>query len=175
MAFRQAVLPECQQHFLSVAQQPQLVGHGALTFPQESGCLLLTQAAPLHQPGNTFRLLHKIQVLPLQIFHQGRQGRLPIVHPHNNAGNLRQTSQLSCPKPPLSGDKLIPLLHSAHRQRLEYPMLGNGLGQFLQSFRREHPPGLIGIGTNGTGRQKNHPTGLYVGFQLLALHLHPPR
>ena len=109
---------QCLQHRRTVAQQAQLVGHRALAFSQQPGGLLLAHPEMLHEIADALGLLDEIQILPLQIFHQRRHARFQIVHPHENAGDIRDPRQLRRPKPPLSGDQLIAALLTADGQGL---------------------------------------------------------
>ena len=65
MALRKSGLAKGREHCLPVAQQPQLVGHGALAFAQQPRRLLLAQILGPHQCGNALGLLYKVQILPL--------------------------------------------------------------------------------------------------------------
>ena len=95
-----------------------VIGDGALTFSQMPGGLLLAHIAQIHQPGNAHGLLHKIQILPLQIFHQCHRPGFLIVHMHHNARYFPQACLLGGPQSTFPGDQLIVGFHPAHRQGL---------------------------------------------------------
>ena len=107
MTLRQVSGPKGVQHGVAVLEQPELVGDGALAFAQQPGGLLLAHAPLPDQPGNALGLLDIVQILPLQIFHQGCHPGLLVVHAHDDTGNIRHPRQFRCPQPPLSGDQLI--------------------------------------------------------------------
>ena len=129
MALGEVFLPQGFQHRLAVAQQPQLVCDSALTLAQQSGSLLLAHAAQLHELLDAAGFLDKVQVLPLQIFHQGGKAGFPVVHLHDNAGNLGKPCQHGSPQPPLSGYQLIARAHPAHGQGLQNAVLTDGACQ----------------------------------------------
>ena len=170
MALRQPRLPQGKQYRLAVLQQPQLVGHRALAFAQKPRRLLLTHVPVLQQPGNAHGFLDEIQILPLQILHHGRHAGFPVVHAHDDAGDVRDPRQLRRPQPALPRDQLIAVSAAADGQRLQDSVLPDGIGQLVQRLRAENFPWLRRIGADGTSREKNHPSGLHVGFQLLTLH-----
>ena len=149
MALRQLRLAQGLQNRLRMAQQPQLVGHGALALAQEPGGLLLAHVELPHKPGNPLGFLHEVQVLPLEILHHGRHARLPVIHLHQDAGHIRQPRHLSCPQPPLPADQLVAALPAPDGQGLENSVAENGFGKFLQCFLPEYPPGLGRIGADG--------------------------
>ena len=110
------------------------------------GRLLLAQAPPLHQLGNGRCLLHVIQVPALEIFHQGQQGRVLLVHLGDEARQLLQPRQLGCPETPFSGHQLIVPAPGTHRSRLQDTVLADAVRQLRQGRRVKIPPGLVGIG-----------------------------
>ena len=156
--------------FRRQGQQPQFVGHRALAFAQKPRRLLLTHVPVLQQPGNAHGFLDEIQVLPLQIFHHGRHAGFPVVHAHDDAGDVRDPRQLRRPQTALPRDQLIAVSAPADGQRLQDSVLPDGIGQLVQRLRAENFPWLRRIGADGTSREKDHPSGLHVGFQLLTLH-----
>ncbi len=84
--------------------------------------------------------------------------------------NVRHPGLLGRPQPPLSGNQLVMLPLPPDGQGLQNAMAADGLGQLVQPLGIKNFPGLGRIGHDGLGRQKNHPSRLHVGFQLLALH-----
>ena len=172
MAFRQSPLPQGRQHRRGVAENPQFVGDGALALAQEPGGLLLTHGPVFHEHGDAPGFFHKVQILPLEIFHHGGHAGFLVGHVHHDAGDLGKPRHLRRPEPPLPGNELVGIPHPPHRQGLEHPMLADGFGQLLQCLLPEDFPRLGGVGADGTGRQEHHPAGLHIGFQLLALHGH---
>ena len=153
-----------------MAQEPQLVGHAALALSQEPCRLLLGKILGPHQRGNAHSLLHKVQILPLEIFYQGGNTGLLVVHLQQDAGHFRQSRLGRRPKPPLPGDELIAPCCTPNGQWLQHPMGPDGFCQLVQGFRPKHPPRLHGIGPDSPDGQKDDPPGLHIGLQLLALH-----
>ena len=170
MAFCQLPLPQRRQHRVAVAQQTQLVGHGALALPQQPGGLLLAHLVFLQQMADAQSFLDEIQILPLEILHHGCHAGFPGVHLHDNAGHLGKPRDLCRPEPPFSGNQLIAPGNPADGQGLQNPMAGDGVSQLLQRLRLEYLPGLAWVGADGAHREKYHPAGFHIGFQLLALH-----
>ena len=164
MALRQSPFPDGLQHPLPQAQQPQFVGDGALAFSQSPGRLLLGKVPPLHKTPDALGLLDKIQILPLQVLHQSGKPRFLVVHPHNEAGHFTETCLLGGPEPPLPGNQFIVAPHPPDGKGLENSMALNTLGQILQRLLGKNFSGLSGIGQNGLGRQKYHPSRLHIGF-----------
>ena len=101
---------------------------------------------------------------------KSRSCRCPVVHAHDDAGNVRDPRQLRRPEAALSRDQFIAVSAAADGQRLQDSVLPDGIGQLVQRLRAENFPGLRRIGADGTSREKDHPSGLHVGFQLLTLH-----
>ena len=170
MAFGESGLPQGSQNGVRVLQQAQLVGNGALAFSQQPCRLLLTHIPVLHKPGDAHGLLNIVQILPLEIFHHSRQAGFPVIHAHKDAGDVRDPGKLGGPEPPLSGNQLVGVSAPADGEGLQNTVLPDRLGQLVQGLRMEDFSGLGRIGSNGTGRQENHPSGFHVGFQLLTLH-----
>ena len=170
MALRQSCLPQRLQHRGTVPQQPQLIGNGALADAQQTGSLLLAHAPVVQQAADPCRLLHKIQILPLEIFDHSRHGGFLLIHAHYDAGDLCQPRLHTCPQPPLSCDQLIAVAHPPDGQRLQDAVLADGVGQLLQRILLKYPARLGGVGLNGPGGDEDDPSGLHVGFQFLAMH-----
>lgn len=91
------------QNRRTVAQQPQLIGHGGLALSDAVRRLLLGEMTDLHEPGQSLRFFNKIQIPPLEIFHQRRDPGLGVVHVHQQARHLLQPRQPCCPQPPFAG------------------------------------------------------------------------
>ena len=77
---RELVLPQHGQHLRAVAQQAQLVRHGALTFTHTLGRLPLTQTIQAHEPRQPLGLLDVVEVAPLEVLHQRDHAALRLVH-----------------------------------------------------------------------------------------------
>ena len=127
-------------------------------------------ATLLEQRIDALCFFNKIQILPLEILHQRSHSRLPVIHLHHDAGNLRKACPDSRPEPPFPGDKLIAHPHPADGQRLQNAVLANGFGEFFQGSFPEDGPGLGRIGLNGPGRQEDHPACFHISSQFLTLH-----
>ena len=170
MAFGQIFPVDGLQHRLRVAQQPQLVGDAALAFSQGLGSLFLGQPITLNQKPDPSGFFNETQILPLQIFNEGDHPALPVGHAHHQTGHFRKSCQLCGPQAAFSGDQLIASLNSAHRQGLQHPMPADTLGQLRQRIFGKDRAGLVGVGRNGGEGQKDHPSGLHISVQFLAMH-----
>ena len=88
MALSETGFTDGRQNGIAVAEQPQLVGHSALAFSQQTGGLFLGHGMLLQQPPDPQSFLDEVQILPLQIFHQSGKPGFPGIHIHDDAGNI---------------------------------------------------------------------------------------
>ena len=124
-------------------QQPQGVGHGGAALAHGLAHGLLGQAEVLHQGLEAPGLLHGVQVLPLQVFHQRQLLGLPVVGLDDAHGHFLQSSQPGSPPAPLAGDDLIVAgIQLPHGDGLQKSVLSDGIGQFLQCWLVKACPGL---------------------------------
>ena len=90
----------------SEPQKPQLVGHGGGGTSQLGRRLLLGDTGFPYVSGDSLRLLKVVEILPLEIFYQGQQGRILIADLRLNAGHCLQPRQPRRPEPTLPGHQL---------------------------------------------------------------------
>ena len=90
VALRQAIAVQRLHHRLLQPQQPQLVGHRRLAASQLFRRLLLAQAVAPQQPGDGLRLLHVVQIPPLEVLDQRQQRRVLLVYPRQQTRHLPQ-------------------------------------------------------------------------------------
>ena len=136
-------------------QQAQLVGHGGLALADARCRLLLAQPIAADELGQACGLFQIVQVLALEILHQGDEAGLGVVQDQQDAGDAAQSGKLGRPEPPLPGDKLIAVGPAPDRQRLQYAVLADARSQLLQGGLVKNPPGLRRIGPQLIHRQKN--------------------
>ena len=90
------------------------------------------------------RLLHGVQVLPLEVLDEAQLHDLPVVGLDDDGGDLFQPRLPGGPPAALPGDDLIVSRgQPAHRQGLEQPMLTDGLRQVGQGFLVKVFSGLV--------------------------------
>jgi hypothetical protein len=112
------------------------------------------------QPLVALRLLHRVQILPLQILHQPgrhrvRVGQLPHQHRH-----LVQRHFLGRPPAPLAGDDLVAPIKirlGPDQQRLQNAALGDRIGQLLERRLVHLPARLERAWLQQIHRQALHP------------------
>ena len=111
----------------------------------------------LDQLGQRGGLLHKVEIPPLKVLHQGQQRRALAVHADQNAGHLGETGHAGGPQAALPGNQLVAaVLGPADGQGLEYAKLLNAGGQLLQALPGKAGAGLVRIGGNGGNGEKQH-------------------
>ena len=121
------------QHLLRQGQQTEHVGDGRAGLAHALGHLLLSQTVFLHQHLIALGLLHRVQVLPLEVLDQAKLHDLSVIRLDDNGGDLVQSGGLGRPPPPLSGDDLIIARgQPPHRQGLDDPVDPDRLGQIGQ-------------------------------------------
>ena len=145
MSAGQLALLHQRAHLVRQVQQPQGVGHGAAGLAHPLGGLLLGQAVLLHQRAVALRLLHGVQVLPLEVLDHGQLHGLAVVGLDDHHRHLTQTRHPGGTPAALAGDDLIVSgLQLPHRQRLDDAVLPDGIRQIGQRVRVELLPGLGG-------------------------------
>ena len=136
------------QYIRLQVQQPQGIGHRRARLSHPPGGLLLGQAVVLQQAVIALRLLHRVEILALEIFNERQLHGLPVIGLYYQSRNLRQSCHSGRPPAPLSGDDLViaGMGHLPHRQGLQNAMFPNGVRQSLKLFFIEIPTGLVRIG-----------------------------
>ena len=97
-------------------------------------CLLLGQAALVHEAAQGGGLLPHVQILALEVLHQGQQGGGLTVCLNGQTGNGLQAGQTGRPQAALPGHQLPVPVPAADRQGLEHPQLPDGVGQPRRAF-----------------------------------------
>ena len=139
-------LPVLQQRMQGggKGKQPQGVGHGGAGFAHLLGHLLLRQAVLLHEHTVASGFFHGVQVLPLEVFDQAQLHDLAVVRLDNDDRDLAEARQLGGPPAPFPGnDLIITGGEAAHGQRLDHPVLPDGIGQVGQRLVVKAFPGLF--------------------------------
>ena len=153
MPLRELVLPQQGQYLRAVAQQPQLVRHGALTFTHTLGRLLLTQTIQAHEPRQPLGLLDVVEVAPLKVLHQRDHAALRLVHRQQDAGHLPKPRHPRGAQAALACDQLIESVPPPDGQRLHDAVFRNARRQLLQPRRVEDLPRLARIRPDLCGRK----------------------
>ena len=118
-----------------------------------------------HRLGDGRRLLHVVQIPPLEILHQRQQRRVLLPHLRNEARQLPQAGELRRPKTPLAGPQLVVPASGAHRGGLQDAVLADAGRQLLQTLGVKIAAGLVGVGYDALQRDILHPTGEKIAFQ----------
>ena len=102
------------------------------------------RAVFLQQPAHALGLLHGVQVLPLQVLHQGQHHGLPVVRVHDPGGKLAEACHTGGPPAPFPGDDLVVVpFQAADRDGLDDAVAADGIRQGLQLFPVEALAGLM--------------------------------
>jgi len=115
-------------------------------------------------------LLVGVQVLPLQVLHQGEEAGLFLRDLQDPDRDLGEPRHLRRPVPPLPGhDGVPPVPQGPHQEGLEDPLLPDALGQGLEGLKA--PPGLRG-GEEGLEGNAFHLARFLAGRQAHGLAEH---
>ncbi len=126
-------------------QQPDGVGNGAPVLPQPRGHLFLRVTGFLDQVLVRLRLLDRVELLALNVFHQ-RQFEQPLVgHLPDHRRNLQQARPLGGRKAALPGDQLEIPAEGADEHRLQNPVFADRGRQLFEALLVEEEPGLVRI------------------------------
>ena len=109
--------------------------------------LLLAQAVAPQQPGDGFRLLHVVQIPPLEVLDQRQQRRVLLVHPRQQTRHLPQPGDPRRPPAALPRHQLVHASLLPDGQGLQNAVGGDAGRQLLQALRVEPAAGLLGIGS----------------------------
>ena len=137
-------------------QQPQLVGHRRLGLADLPGHRLLAQAGSVDKGLEGLSLLPEVQIPPLDIFNERQQGGLLGVYIDDDTGYLTEPGQPGSPKPTLPGNELVAVGAAADGEGLEDTVLGNALGELLQTLLGKVLPGLVGVGGQNGNWQREY-------------------
>ena len=111
----------------------------AARFADRGAQLLLGQAEFLDQPAETFSLFDRVQILPLEVLHQGGGHRLLVRHIAHQHRQFVQAGLLGGAPAPLAGDDLeLPGLAGmrAGQERLQNAAGTDGFRQLIQRLGR---------------------------------------
>ena len=162
------------QRVLGQVHQAQAVGHGAAAFAQLCGRLLLRQAAAVHQLADARGLLHRVQVLALQVFDQCQLHRLLVGHLAHHHGHLRKARQPGGAPAALARDDGIAAGGPGpHRDGLQKAVLGDAGGQLGQGLVVKGFAGLAGVRLDLAQRQLLHAAAVQRGGGVLKQAFQP--
>ena len=150
MALAQRALLHHVLNGLGQREQPQRIGNGGAGTAHPCGDLLLGQRKLLHQTAVAPRLLHGVEVFPLQILNEGHLEHPLVLQLLELNRQLGQPGQPGRAPAPLPGQQLIPAVsHITHQQGLQHAVAGDGVGKLLQLLLVKLPAGLVLVGLNG--------------------------
>ena len=111
--------------------------------------LLVAQAELVDEPPKRLGLLHRVEVLALEVLDDGPLGKLTIIQVPHNGGHSVEPGQLRSPPATLTGNELVTAgrIRPDHN-RLHQAVLSNGLSQTCQLVLIDGLSRLIGAGTN---------------------------
>jgi hypothetical protein len=130
-------------------QEADRVGHGRLAPADPLGNVILFEPEVVQQATVCASPLERTQVLPLQVFNQGRLERSPIVQVPDDGRNSLEARGRRRPPPPLAGNQLEPARLAWSRSdqdRLEDSMLTDRRLEFGERFDIEAAAWLQRIG-----------------------------
>ena len=150
MALRQVVLQEHALDGQGQLQDAHLVRDRGLVLPQAPGQLVLGEAVIPNQVLIALRLLHVMQVFPLQVLHHGDDRAVLLVGGEHDRVDRRHAGHAAGAQPSLPRDELVGIVpRLADADGLQKAVLLNGSAEFLQRLLGKDAPRLIGIGANG--------------------------
>ena len=148
MTHSEVPLVKHRQHCVGEPQQPQGVGDRGPVPPYRGGDVLLREVELLNEALVAARLVHRREVVTLQVFDQGkRQHRAIVDFPFDGRDPL-PAQRLTGAQAALPGDQLeaSAVGQWAHHDRLQQPgLLDRGL-ELLQRHRIHVAARLVGIG-----------------------------
>ena len=100
------------------------------------------------QPIIALGFVYRVEVLALQVLHQGDGGGLGVRHIVDQRGDLVQARGTGCPPAALAGDDLEAAgCHRvrSYQERLQDAAEPDRLGKLLQSGRVDAATGLVGV------------------------------
>ena len=120
---------------LYVGRQPQKPDHGSdyssiFTYPL--GHNFLRKSKPLNEFQVCLALLDRIQLLPLDVFDQGKFEEFFVRHLTDNRRYTAKLSPLRRPPTPFTGDDLVTVVDATNYNRLHNPILADRLCQLLK-------------------------------------------
>ena len=128
----------------------------------------------VHQRAETRRLLHGVQVLPLEVLHQGQLHDLPVVGLDDQHRDLFEARHSGGPPAALPGDDLIVAVPGLpDRQGLDEPVLGDGVRQGLHGLGLKLLPGLEGVRLHPMQGHGGHPALLLGKIQIRVVQQGP--
>jgi hypothetical protein len=148
MPLPDAAVEERFLHRVGGLQQPQRVGDGDPALAHPPGHLLVGQPELLNQLPVGRRLLQRVQVLPLQVLHQGQFQHLLGGQVLNDDRHRRQAGQFRRPPAPLPCHQLVTVPLPDDDEGLKDAVVLDGEGQFHQFVVPDGHTGLVGIGAD---------------------------
>ncbi len=147
MARRQLVLRHEALDGGRQLEEAQRVGHRRARPAHLLGHRLLGELEVLHQLLVGGGFLQRVEVLAVQVLHQGLLQRQHVVHRAHHHRDGRQPGPLGRPPPPLAGDQLVALVPDlSHEDRLQDAQLGDRRGQGGQRLLVEVGARLMWVG-----------------------------
>ena len=135
--------------------EPQGVGDGGAGLAHALGQLLLGEPEVGEQGQVALRLLHRVQVLPLEVFDKAQLQHFAVVRLDDDHRHLPAARQLGRPPAALPGDDLVvPGGQPPDSEGLDDAVLPDGGGQVGQGVLIEPLPGLVQAGLHlGDGQR----------------------
>ena len=126
---------------------------------------LLGEVTLVHQSLVAHRHLNRIEILPLDVLHDGHLKHSLIVRGADVGRDDVHSSPLAGLEPALAADDLIAsVLEFAHRDRLDETECPDRVGQFLQRLVVERHTRLVRVRLNQIHRDPEHVTVVLLGF-----------
>ncbi len=133
--------------FFRQPQKPQGISHRRPALAHSDGQLVLCQAGLIHQFLEGLGGFNRIEVFPLQIFHQGHLQHLGFVFLlQDYCRDILQPGQVRGPVAPFAGNEDIAVIFSLDQHRLEHSLAFERLGQFPEAGVVELLPWLHRVG-----------------------------
>ena len=137
-------LLEARERFFGELQEAQAVGDAGAALSELLGEILLGQAEFILEFLNGPGLFRGIEILALQIFHEGHYHDVLIGHGTDQHGHFPEPGQTGSAPAALARNDLIAAGGSgfAHDERLDDALAAYGRGEFLQGILRDSLAGL---------------------------------
>ena len=135
-----------RQDVVRQLQQAQGIGDGDAALADAPGNLLLRMAAELHEAAVAARLIDRIEVGALQVFHERQLQVLDPLGRAYDGRNGRQSGKASRAEAALAGDDAVAVAIGLYHQGLEHPVRGDRVGEFLKLVAVERAAWLVAVG-----------------------------
>lgn len=124
-------------------QEPNRICDGGTVLASALCNLFLREGEVLDQMLESARLLHRIQIFALEIFHEGHLDGPLLGNFADYDGNAAECGSLGRAPAPFAGDELVTRTNAPNDERLNNPAGVNGTSEFVEAFLAEMGAGLI--------------------------------